>query len=278
MRAPKPRPYSLAMIGGGIVVVAWVLVALCAPWLSPFDPLQSLVPLALPGASAPDGGTFWLGTDFLGRDILSRLIWGARPVVTLSVIATSTAYVVGICGGLLAGYFGGWIDVVLSFVANVTLSFPVLILYIVIIVALGASAANVILAVTFASAPAIFRIVRTLTADLKSRDFVAASVTQGEPTWRILALDILPNATGPLTVDYCLRLGYTTIIIGVLGFLGLGLPPPAPDWGSMVADGRSMAFAFPHLAIFPCLAISSLVLGLSLFADGLNQARRAGTS
>jgi ABC-type dipeptide/oligopeptide/nickel transport system permease subunit len=260
------------LIGAGLVGL-WVLVALFAPWLAPFDPLKSLSPLALPGTPAPGGGVFWLGADLLGRDILSRMIYGARPVVALSTLATLTAYTVGVTAGLLAGYFGGWIDTALSFLANVILSFPVLVLYIVVIVALGPSPINVVIAVTFASAPAIFRIVRTIAADLKQRDFIAAAVIQGESTWRILFIEILPNATGPLTVDFCLRLGYTTIIIGALGFLGLGLPPPAPDWGGMVNEGRALAFAFPHLVIFPCLAISSLVLGLSLLADGLNEAR-----
>jgi ABC-type dipeptide/oligopeptide/nickel transport system permease subunit len=262
------------LIGAALVGV-WVLVAVCAPILSPFDPLKSLTPLAPPGAQAPGGGTFWLGTDLLGRDILSRLIYGARPVVALATLATLTAYVVGVSAGLVAGYYGRWIDTGLSFLANVILSFPVLVLYIVVIVALGPSPINVVIAVTFASAPAVFRIVRTIAADLKQRDFIAAAVIQGESTWRILFVEILPNATGPLTVDFCLRLGYTTIIIGALGFLGLGLPPPAPDWGGMVNEGRALAFAFPHLVVFPCLAISSLVLGLSLLADGLNEARDA---
>ena len=144
-----------------------------------------------------------------------------------------------------------------------------------VIVALGASPLNVVIAVTFASAPAVFRIVRTIAADLRHRDFIAAGVIQGESAWRLLMVDILPNALGPLTVDFCLRLGYTTIVIGSLGFLGLGLPPPAPDWGGMVNEGRALAFAFPHLVIFPCIAISSLVLGLSLVADGLNEAQNA---
>jgi ABC-type dipeptide/oligopeptide/nickel transport system permease subunit len=260
------------LIGGGLVGL-WVLVALFAPLLAPFDPLKSLSPLAPPGALAPGGGRFWLGADLLGRDILSRLIYGARPVVVLSTLATCTAYAVGVSAGLVAGYYGRWIDTVLSFLANVILSFPVLVLYIVVIVSLGPSPINVVIAVTFASAPAVFRLVRTIAADLKQRDFIAAAVISGESAWRILFVEILPNATGPLTVDFCLRLGYTTIIIGALGFLGLGLPPPAPDWGGMVNEGRALAFAFPHLVIFPCLAISSLVLGLSLLADGLNDTR-----
>ena len=272
---PMTRFLRAPILIGAVLVGGWILVALAAPLIAPFDPLRSVTALASPGAAAPGGGVFWMGTDFLGRDIFSRLIYGARPVLLLSSLATLTAYAVGVFGGMSAGYLGGITDAALSFLSNVILSFPVLVIYIVVIVALGASPVNVIIAVTFASAPAIFRIVRTLTRDLKSRDFVSAAILQGEPTWRILMVDILPNAAGPLIVDFCLRLGYTTIIIGVLGFLGLGLPPPAPDWGGMVNEGRAMAFAFPHLVIFPCLAISSLVLGLSLLADGLKEASQA---
>jgi ABC-type dipeptide/oligopeptide/nickel transport system permease subunit len=266
------RPARHPLVALGIFLVGgWIFIALFAGLLAPYDPLRSILPLAPPGSHGPHGETFWLGTDFLGRDILSRLIYGARPVVILSTVATLTAYAVGIAGGLAAGYFRGFVDTALSSIANVILSFPVLILYIVIIVALGASDGNVIIAVTFGSAPAIFRIVRGLAIDLSTRDFVSAAVTQGETSFRILTREILPNATAPLVVDFCLRLGYTAIIVGDLGFLGLGLPPPNPDWGGMVNEGRAMAFAFPHLVVFPCLAISSLVLGLSLLADGLRE-------
>lgn len=261
--------------GGLLVVLAWIVCALFAGLLAPYDPVRSQAPLVGPLGTGPEGQHFWLGTDLLGRDILSRLIYGARAVVLWAGLATATAYLVGIASGLAAGFYGGVADRVMSFVANVVLSFPVLVLYMLIIVQLGPSGLNIVLAVTFGSAPAIFRIVRALAIDVRGRDFVAAAITQGEQPVRIMLADILPNVTGPLVVDACLRLGYTAITIGVLGFLGLGIPPPTPDWGGMVNDGRSMAIVFPHLVIFPCLAISSLMLGLSLLADGLREASNA---
>jgi ABC-type dipeptide/oligopeptide/nickel transport system permease subunit len=262
---------------GFAMVMVWVICALFAGFLAPYDPLKSQVPLQFPLDRAPDGGHFWLGTDLLGRDILSRLIHGARTVILWASLAATSAYTVGIAGGLAAGFYRGPVDRILSFLANVVLSSPVLVLYILIIVTLGASGLNIVLAVTFASAPAIFRIVRALSIDIASRDFVSAAITQGESAVRIMVVDILPNATGPLIVDACLRLGYIAITIGTLGFLGLGLPPPTPDWGGMVNEGRGMAMVFPHLVIFPCIAISSLMLGLSLLADGLNEASRSGS-
>lgn len=264
----------LVLIGGGLAL-GWLLVAIFAPLIAPYDPLQTLQPLAKPMVAGAKGELFLFGTDMLGRDIFSRLVWGARTVVIYSTLATLTAYAFGLLFGLIAGYAGGRTDAVLSFLANVVLSFPVLVLYIVIIVVIGASPVNIVIAVTFSSAPAIYRIVRGITIDVASRDFVKAAVTQGESTLRILFVDILPNTTGPLAVDFCLRLGYTAITIGTLGFLGLGLPPPTPDWGGMVNEGRAMAIAFPHLVIFPCIAISSLTLGLSLLADGLREVNDA---
>ena len=186
-------------------------------------------------------------------------------------LATLCAYTVGILMGLAAGYFRGWIDELLSRLADIILSFPVLVLYIIIIATIGASAINIIIAITFASGPGIFRIVRGLVLDLRNRDYVAAAQTRGESSWQIMLVEILPNARGPLIVDACLRLGYVIITIGVLGFLGLGLPPPDPDWGGMINETRQMALAFPHMSVYPCVAISSLILGFNLLADGLRE-------
>ncbi len=264
------RESMVGMIGFGIVLF-WVLVAIFADLLAPFPPNATIMPLVMPGTEAPDGGVFWLGTDHIGRDILSRIMHGARQVLIYGPLATVCAYSVGIPMGLAAGYIGGLTDEILSFIANVILSFPVLVLYVIIIATIGASAVNIVVAVTFASAPGIMRIVRGLVLDLRSREYVFAAQTRGEPPWRIMAVEILPNARGPLIVDACLRLGYVIITIGVLGFLGLGLPPPDPDWGGMINETRQMAMVFPHMALFPCLAISSLVLGFNLLADGLRE-------
>ena len=256
---------------GAFLVIFWVLVAILAPLLAPFDPNSSIQPFAKPGIEAAKGGTFWLGTDHIGRDIMSRIIWGSRTVLIYAPLATLCAYTVGILMGLLAGYRRGWVDDVLSRLADIILSFPVLVLYIIIIATIGASGINIIIAITFASSPGIMRIVRGLVLDLRNRDYVAAAQTRGESDWRVMLVEILPNARGPLIVDACLRLGYVIITIGVLGFLGLGLPPPDPDWGGMVNETRQMAMAFPHMTLYPCIAISSLILGFNLMADGLRE-------
>ncbi len=306
--APRPEPAILralksmalmreSVVGmiGFVLVLFWVLVAIFADVLAPFPPNGNLVQLLGPFtdmivdgsqkilnvfakdicAPTDDGkyfcGTAWLGTDHLGRDILSRIIHGSRQVLTFAPLATFCAYMVGIPMGLAAGYRRGMTDDVLSFIANIILSFPVLVLYVIVISTFGASAVNIVVAVTFASAPGIFRIVRGLTLDLRTREYVFAAETRGETPWFIMFVEILPNARGPLIVDVCLRIGYTIITIGVLGFLGLGLPPPDPDWGGMINETRSMAMIFPHMAVFPCIAISSLVLGFNLLADGLRE-------
>lgn len=277
--APGSFRSLLAVLGesplataGALLVLFWVVAALAAPWLPLPDPNRPLEPLRPPLATSADGSlTFWLGTDHKGRDILSRLVWGARRVLLWATVATASAYAVGIPMGLLAGYRRGLWDDVLSFLANVLLSFPVMVLYIVVITRIGASPLNIVLAVTFASAPGIMRIVRGLTLDIATRDYVAAARVRGESTLAILFLEILPNARGPLVVDACLRMGYTTVALATLGFLGLGLPPPDPDWGAMIAETQPMGAFAGHAMIFPALAISSLVLGFNMLADGLRR-------
>lgn len=265
------RESPVGMIGAGIVFF-YAIMAIFAPVLAPVDPNQFLLPFARPGEVAPDGHIFWLGADQKGRDILSRIIWGGQRVMFYASLATASAYVVGIIMGLCAGYYRGWVDEILSFIANVILSFPVMVLYVLIISQIGASGLNIVFAVVFASSPGIMRIVRGLTLDLRTRDYVAAAQTRGENGLWIMLVEILPNARGPLIVDACLRMGYTTITIGALGFLGLGLPPPDPDWGGMINETRSLAAGgFAYMMLYPALAVSSLVLGFNLLADGLRE-------
>lgn len=275
------HPWTLARespVGaiGVVITLGWILIALGAPILAPFAPNATLDPYALPGTAASAGGgfwggVFWLGTDHIGRDILSRIIWGSRTVLMYSTLATVSAYVTGIAMGLTAAYFRGWVDEILSSFSNLVLAFPPLVLYILIIRLFGSSGLNIILAVTVASAPLVMRITRGLVLDVRDRDYVSAAQMRGESTLFIMLVEIMPNVRGPLIVEACLRMGYVILIIGVLGFLGLGLPPPDPDWGGMVSETRSMALAFPHMVLFPCLAISSLVLGLNLLADGFRE-------
>src|SRR5215475_412354 len=164
----------VGLIGLGIILF-WILAALAAPWLAPFPPNANLVPFAPPGTGFEGSKTFLLGTDHLGRDILSRILYGARTVLVYAPLATSCAYVVGIAIGLTAGYKRGWVDALLSRLSDMVLSFPVLVLYILIIATVGTSVVNIVLAITFASAPGIMRIVRGLTLDLRQRDYVAAA-------------------------------------------------------------------------------------------------------
>src|SRR5690606_11688132 len=156
-------------------------------------------------------------------------------------------------------------------IADILLSFPAIVLYIIVVMKTEPSAGNIILAVIFVATPQIMRIVRGMTLELRERDYVAAAKMRGENALYIMLVEILPNARGPLIVDACLRLGYTAIAIGVLGFLGLGLPPPDPDWGGMVKDTYGYMQTWPHMALIPCAAISSLVVGFNLLADGLRE-------
>jgi len=184
------------------------------------------------------------------------------------------ATVVGVTLGLTAGYLGGTADDVLMRLLDAAMSFPDLLLYMIIIAAVGPSRLNVVLAITIGGFPGVARLTRSMVLDVKNREFVEAARLRGEPTLYIMFREILPNCMGPVIIDACLRIGYAAFAIGTLGFLGLGLPPPDPDWGKMVAEGRMWIVTAPWMTVVPALAISSLVVGLNLFADGVNSARR----
>lgn len=278
-------------MAGAILVLFWVVIAIGVDLLPLYDPLAQSAPdlLKPPLSAAPDGGIYVLGTDDKGRDILSRLFYGSRLVLFWSALATIVAYAVGMLMGVYAGYRGGWWDEIISFIGNVFLAFPQMVLYLVILSQfspespLGQLLANagfekvwvkgfiIVIAITFGTAPQVARIVRGLVLDLKTRDYVAAAEVRGERPIYIMLVELLPNARGPLIVDACLRLGYVTIAIAALGFLGLGLPPPDPDWGKMISEVRGFGAAGGNAMLWPAIAISSLVLGLNLLADGLRE-------
>jgi len=262
------RESPLGIIGA-FLVAFWIVVAIGAPWLSSYDPDDNDFDA---GIIAPPSAEHWLGTDDQARDLLSRVIWGSRVVLTISPLATLCAYVVGCFMGLLAGYYRGWVDTVMMQVCNVVLSFPVLVLYVIIMMKFGPSPVNIVIAVTFVASPQVARLVRSQTLELREREYVAAAKMRGEPAWYIMLVEILPNARGPLIVDSCLRMGYTAITIGILGFLGMGLRPPTADWGGMINATYGYVMGGQVLmALAPAIALSSLVVGLSLLADGLRE-------
>lgn len=326
---------------GFVLVLFWALTAMLAEHVALFDPYAQIGALRNkpPGSIDPGTGLPYLfGGDALGRDVFSRMVWGSRSVMVIAPLATLFAYMVGITLGLPAGYFSGWLDTALSFLANLVLAFPVILLFYLLVtpeirqtaipgtmaavlfvfpvlflavffwsrfrerpetlaaylvptlavggfvylgligawdptgrIAMDSNTLNIFLAVVFVSSPTVFRIVRGLTLDIKTRDYVAAAQTRGESPWYVMMWEILPNARGPLIVDACLRIGYTTILLGTLGFFGLGVSPESPDWGSTINEGRKLLRVYIHPALPPALALMSLVLGLNLLADALRE-------
>lgn len=238
------------------------------PWLARYSPFEQFRGDNLKGPSA----THWLGTDRNGRDLWARLAHGSRTILTLAPFSIIIALLVGGTLGVVSGYYGGLVDEVIMRCLDALMAFPQILLYLVIIAAFGPSKLNIVLAITIAGAPGIARLVRGLTLDIKTRDYVAAAQTRGESSLYIMFVEILPNARGPIIIDSMLRIGYAVFSIGTLGFLGLGLPPPSPDWGSMVSSGKSFIQAgHPWDALWASLAIASLVVGLNLLADGINE-------
>jgi peptide/nickel transport system permease protein len=271
MAVRRWRESWVAILGVSLVCF-WLLMAASAPYLPLPDPNKPIAPFVPPGGIR-QGMLFLLGSDMRGRDVLSRDLWGCQRVLVWGITATSVAYVVGAGCGLIGGYLGGWWDEAVSFVGNVFLSFPVMVLFILVLNVLGQSGFNIIIAVTCSSAPVIMRIVRGLALDAKSRDYIQAAQTRGEHALWIMLVELLPNVRGPLIVDACLRLGYTTVAITTLTFLGLGLQPPDPDWGLMIKEAATAAllWKYSYMLIVPALSVSSLILGFNLIADGLRE-------
>ena len=344
----------LGMVGFGIVIF-WVFTAIFADLIMTHDPLTQVSGMKnkLPGypmSSAGKEGVFQhylLGGDRMARDVFSRVVLGSRIVLIIAPAATAFAFMVGITLGLPAGYYGGRFDTTLSFISNLVLAFPVILLFFLLVtpeirlagieigtytwtiptimasilfifpiiftiilfnsryftqpnkrnfligftvlfggwlylglawdadplglISIDPNILIVFVSVVFVNSPTVFRIVRGIVLDIKTRDYVAAGQTRGEGPWYIMLWEILPNARGPLIVDFCLRIGYTTILLGTLGFFGLGLSPESSDWGTTINSGRRLLSIYPHPALVPAFSLMSLVLGLNLLADGLRE-------
>jgi peptide/nickel transport system permease protein len=216
-------------------------------------------------------GSHWFGTDNLGRDVFSRVIAGAAPVLTVAPLATALGLFGGITLGLLTGYYRGWVDDVFSRLVDALLAFPLIILAVLVLASLGRSPRNVILVIGIIFTPLIARTVRSAVLIEREREYVAAAQLRGERGPRIMVYEILPNITGPITVEGTIRLGYAIFAAATLAFLGLGIQDPSPDWGLQVANARAYVQIAWWMAIFPALALSTLVVGVNLIADGIRR-------
>jgi peptide/nickel transport system permease protein len=255
---------------GLMILIFWLVMALLGELVAPY------------GLNQMEAGAVWkapsaqhlMGTDQLGRDIFSRVIVGARQMVVLPTLSIAFALLLGVSIGLTAGYAGGWIDEVIMRIMDVLMAFPMVMLYLIVIVAIGASAMNVVLALGIGASPAIARLTRGLVLELRNREFIAAARMRGESRLYILSHEILPNILAPILVDALVRIGYACFSMGALGFLGLGVPPPAPDWGRMVSEARTALIIMPTAPLFPALAIASMVVSFNLVADGMTEAMK----
>jgi len=253
-------------------LVVAAVAALFGSWLSPFDPnRQNLVlRLADPMGAGPDGGTFWLGSDALGRDVLSRLLYGARVSLTVGFAAITVGGTIGIVAGLLAGYFGGWVDDVIMRLGDIQLAFPFILLAIMFLVVLGSGVWNLILVLGVGQWVTYARIVRADTLSLREKEFVEAARALGDSTPSIIFRTILPNILAPLTVIASFNVASVILSEAALSFLGLGVPPDVPTWGSMLAESRDTLVANKWwLAVFPGVAIMLTVLSFNILGDWL---------
>jgi peptide/nickel transport system permease protein len=253
---------------GFALVVFWIAVAALAPLLAPHDPFA----LHADQLNQPPSAQYVLGTDQYGRDVLSRITMGSRSVLVIAPLATLLGLVLGIVIGLTTGYYGGLYDEMLMRVMDGFMAFPTLIILLLIVSVVPPSATVVTIIVGLNFAPYSGRVVRSAVLAVRNLEFVEAAKLRGEPSPLIMVREVLPNCWRPIVVEGTTRVGYAIFAEAGLSFLGLGVPPPTPDWGVMVNEAQSNILVAPWAAIFPSLAIASLVVGVNLLADGIRQA------
>jgi ABC-type dipeptide/oligopeptide/nickel transport system permease subunit len=253
---------------GAACLLIFVLVALFGPWFAPYNPVE----LHLDAQLAPPSARFWWGTDELGRDILSRVIYGARVSLQAGILAVGLAGVIGVSAGLVSGYLGGAVDVIISRIWDTLLAFPAIFLAIGIVTISGPGYLNAVLAVAIINLPTFARLVRAATITMKERDFVEAARAVGAPTSYIMFRTILPNCLSLVVVQMAIAVPAAILVEASLSFLGLGSQPPAPSWGNMLTTAQSYLYRSPTYGIFPGVALTFVVIGLNYFADGLQDA------
>ena len=253
---------------GLVIVLAFILVAILAPVIAPYDPLQT----SWSRIRKPPSWAHWMGTDENGRDVLSRVIWGARASMMAGVVSVMGALILGVPLGLLAGLAGGWVDAVISRIADAMLSVPFLILAIALAAFLGPALENAMLAIAITASPVFVRLSRGMALEAKSTDWIEAARALGNPAWRTAFVHVLPNIIPPLLVQATLAIAEAIIAEAALSFLGLGQQPPNPSWGSMLNSSQRFLTQAPWLSIFPGVTIMVVVLSFNLMGDGLRDA------
>lgn len=263
---------SPSTLVGGAIVLFFTFTAIFGPVISPYGfAEQDLLATMQPPSSAHP-----FGTDLLGRDVLSRVLVGSRDIFVLSGSGTFIAVVMGLSFGLFSGFYGGLIDEMVMRLMDVLLSIPALLLAMLLLAMTGPSPFNVVLVVAILYIPMVSRVVRSVVLDLRSKEFVEAAQVRGETGFYIMFHEILPNALPPLIVESAARFSYSIFLVASLGFLGLGVQPPSPDWGLMVSEGRDAYSLAPWVLIFPAAAISLLIVGVSILGDGLRRLLQPG--
>jgi peptide/nickel transport system permease protein len=270
MSARHPVLRNIEVAVGGLILLVLVLVTLLSPFITPKDPMKPFTSgLTDEGMPIGPGKEFPLGTDTLGRDLLSRLLAGTRYTLLISVSANFLALLIGGLVGLLAGFRKGWLDGVLMRLTDVMMAFPILLLAMALVAVLPPSAATVIFVLSLVMWTGVARLVRGLTLAESEKDYVLAGRALGFSDPRILLRHILPNILSPVVIYVCLNVAMTVLLEAGMSYLGVGVPPPAPDWGRMIHEGKEYFRAAPWIVAFPGMAIFFTVLGFNLLGDGL---------